>query len=318
VGAGSTENGRGVRVAVIDMGTNSTRLLVAEVAGDRVTELARRTAVTRLGRGVDTAGHLAMEAIEDVCHTVGEYIATYEAFSPDHVVAVATSAVRDADNASAFTAELRERFALDARILDGAEEARLTYLGASLERDGIEETLVVDIGGGSTELVVGSGPQVGFHASIQAGTVRHSERHLKQDPPSARELEDLADDVRGLIDAELEGEAVAQAARGIAVAGTPTSLAAIDQQLDPYDPARVHGYRLSLASIQRMCSTLSSMPLFERLQVKGLHPGRAPTIVAGVVILIQVMRAFGLEEIEVSERDILHGAAIEGARALAR
>jgi exopolyphosphatase/guanosine-5'-triphosphate,3'-diphosphate pyrophosphatase len=318
VGAGSTENGRGVRVAVIDMGTNSTRLLVAEVAGDRVTELARRTAVTRLGRGVDTAGHLAMEAIEDVCHTVGEYIATYEPFSPDHVVAVATSAVRDADNASAFMAELRERFALDARILDGAEEARLTYLGASLERDGVEETLVVDIGGGSTELVVGSGPQVGFHASIQAGTVRHSERHLKQDPPSAQELEALADDVRGLIDAELEGEAVAQAAGGIAVAGTPTSLAAIDQQLAPYDPARVHGYRLSLGSIQRMCSTLSSMPLFERLQVKGLHPGRAPTIVAGVVILIQVMRAFGLEEIEVSERDILHGAAIEGARALAR
>jgi exopolyphosphatase/guanosine-5'-triphosphate,3'-diphosphate pyrophosphatase len=305
-------------VAVIDMGTNSTRLLVAEVADGRVTELARRTTVTRLGRGVDTAGHLAGEAIEDVCHAVGEYIAAYRPFSPDQVVAVATSAVRDADNAAAFTAELRERFALDARILDGAEEARLTYLGASLERDDAAETLVVDIGGGSTELVVGAGPEVRFRASIQAGTVRHSERHLKTDPPSAGELEDLAGDVRSLIDAELEGEALAQAERGIAVAGTPTSLAAIDQELDPYDPARVHGYRLSLGSIQRMCSRLSSMPLSERLRVKGLHPGRAPTIVAGVVILIQVMRAFGLEEIEVSERDILHGAAIEGARALAR
>jgi exopolyphosphatase/guanosine-5'-triphosphate,3'-diphosphate pyrophosphatase len=312
------EVGSGVRVAVVDMGTNSTRLLVADVADGRVRELERRSTVTRLGRGVDTSGQLSIDAIEDVCSTVGEYISIYETFDPDHVVAIATSAVRDASNSGIFTAELRERFALDARILDGAEEARLTYLGACLERDGSERTLVIDIGGGSTELIVGAGAEVGFHASLQAGTVRHSERHLKQDPPRASELEALANDVRGLLDAELEGEAVAQAELGIAVAGTPTSLAAVDQELDPYDSERVHGYRLSLRSIQRMCSMLSSKPLAERLRVTGLHPGRAPTIVAGIIILIQVMRAFGLDEIEVSEQDILQGAALEGARAPAR
>jgi exopolyphosphatase/guanosine-5'-triphosphate,3'-diphosphate pyrophosphatase len=145
--------------------------------------------------------------------------------------------------------------------------------------------------------------------------VRHSERHLPDDPPTPQELEALADDVRHLIDAELEGEAIARARGGIAVAGTPTSLAAIDLGLDPYDPEAVQGHRLGLVTIQHMCSELSAMPLARRLEVTGLHPDRAPTIVAGVVILIQVMRAFGLAEIEVSEHDILYGAALESARA---
>jgi exopolyphosphatase / guanosine-5'-triphosphate,3'-diphosphate pyrophosphatase len=302
-----------MRVAVVDMGTNSTRLLVADVADGRVAEVERRTTVTRLGRGVDTSGHLSPDAIDDVCRTVGEYISIYEPLEPDQVVAIATSAVRDASNSGAFTAELRERFALDTRILKGSEEARLTYLGARVGREGSERTMVVDIGGGSTELVVGSGTEVGFYASLQAGTVRHSERYLADDPPTPPELEALADDVRGLIDAELGGDTLARADHGIAVAGTPTSLAAVEQKLEPYDPERVHGYRLGLTAIQRMCSTLAAMPLAERLQVKGLHPGRAPTIVAGVVILIQVMRAFGLDEIEVSEHDILYGSALQAA-----
>jgi exopolyphosphatase / guanosine-5'-triphosphate,3'-diphosphate pyrophosphatase len=304
-----------MRVAVVDMGTNSTRLLVADVVDGRVSEVERRSTVTRLGRGVDTSRQLAAEAIEDVCRTVGEYIEAYQSLGVERVTAIATSAVRDAANSGAFLAELRERFALDARILEGAEEARLVYLGAFTERPAADSTLVVDIGGGSTEVVVGSGGDVGFHTSLQAGTVRHTERYLRTDPPAPGELEELASDVRSLIDAELAGEAIAAASEGIAVAGTPTSLAAIDQELDPYDPERVHGYRLPLESVQRMCSMLSSKPLEERLQVTGLHPGRAPTIVAGVVILIQVMRAFGLKEIEVSEHDILYGAALEAARA---
>jgi exopolyphosphatase/guanosine-5'-triphosphate,3'-diphosphate pyrophosphatase len=159
--------------------------------------------------------------------------------------------------------------------------------------------------------VVGDGPDVGFAASIQAGTVRHTERHLSHDPPEASELEELAADVQGLIDEALAGAALAQARFGIGVAGTPTSLAAIEQKLDPYDPELVHGYKLSLTSIQRMLSELAAMPLIERLKVPGLHEGRAPTIVAGVVILIAVMRAFGLNEIEVSEHDIRWGAALD-------
>jgi exopolyphosphatase/guanosine-5'-triphosphate,3'-diphosphate pyrophosphatase len=296
------------------MGTNSTRLLVADVLGDEVTELERRSTVTRLGRGVDTSGQLAAEAIEEVCAMVGEYIDLYRPLEPDRVVALATSAVRDASNSGAFMAELRERFALDAQILTGADEARLTYLGASVGREPGEGTLVVDIGGGSTELVLGNVEEVTFYASLQAGTVRHTERHLAHDPPAAAELEALAADVHDLIDEALSGEALPSARQGIAVAGTPTSLAAVDLKLDPYDPERVHGHRLSLEAIQHMCSELSSMPLAERLEVTGLQPGRAPTIVAGIVILIAVMRAFGLGEIEVSEHDILYGAALEAAR----
>jgi exopolyphosphatase/guanosine-5'-triphosphate,3'-diphosphate pyrophosphatase len=306
-----------VRVAVIDMGTNSTRLLVADIDGGRVEELERRSTVTRLGRGVDTSAQLSADAIEAVCEAVAGYIALYEELEPDRVIAIATSAVRDAENSGAFIGELRERFALSAGVLDGDEEARLTYLGACAARPATERTLVIDIGGGSTELIVGSGTEIAFHASLQVGTVRHSERHLSDDPPTPPELERLADDVRGLIDAELEEYAIARARDGIAVAGTPTSLAAIDLHLEPYDPEIVQGHRLSLGAIQRMCSELAAVPLEERLKVPGLHPDRAPTIVAGVVILIQAMRAFGLSEIEVSEHDILYGAALEAARAAA-
>jgi exopolyphosphatase/guanosine-5'-triphosphate,3'-diphosphate pyrophosphatase len=298
------------RVAVVDIGTNSTRLLVADVADRGVTEVDRRTRVTRLGRGVDLSGQLSAEAIEAVCGVVGDYVAAYRQLGTEKVTAIATSAVRDASDGDAFIAELRERFALDARVLGGEEEARLTYLGATAGRPPSAPTLVIDIGGGSTELIAGSGDEVTFHTSLQAGVVRHTERHISTDPPTATELEDLASDVWGLMSEALGPHPEAHAERGIAVAGTPTSLAAIDQQLDPYDPERVHGYRLSLESIQRMLSRLASVPLSERLEVTGLHPDRAPTIVAGVVILIEVMRSFGLAEIEVSEHDILHGAAI--------
>jgi exopolyphosphatase/guanosine-5'-triphosphate,3'-diphosphate pyrophosphatase len=300
-------------VAVVDMGTNSTRLLVADVGGGRVDELERRSTVTRLGRGVDTTQQLATEAIDDVADAVGEYMSVYEALSPEAISVLATSAVRDASNAGAFIAELRERHALDAKILTGEEEARLTYLGAVTDRPAADGTLVIDIGGGSTELVVGSGDEVSFHTSLQVGTVRHTERYIRHDPPSAPELEALAEDVRKLIFAELAAAEFFDIQIGIAVAGTPTSLAAIEQELDPYDPEQVHGYALTLDGIQRLYSMLSGKTLEERLKVTGLHPGRAPTIVAGVVILIQAMRAFGLQRIEVSEHDILDGAALEAA-----
>ncbi|MDQ3759039.1 MAG: Ppx/GppA family phosphatase [Actinomycetota bacterium] len=302
-----------MRVAVVDMGTNSTRLLVADVEDGEISEVERRSTVTRLGRGVDTSRKLAGEAIEDVCDTVASYLELVESHGAESVIAIATSAVRDAENRGAFVGELRERFALDARVLSGDDEARLTYLGTIQDRSHTDDTLVVDIGGGSTELVVGSGSEVSFHASLDAGTVRHTERHISHDPAEQGELETLANDVRSLIDRALEGSDFARARAGIGVAGTPTSLAAIEQALDPYDPEAVHGYTLSLAAIQRMYSQLAAKTLAQRLEVTGLQSGRAPTIVAGVVILIQVMRAFGLTEIEVSEHDILYGAALEAA-----
>ncbi len=299
------------RVAVIDIGTNSARLLVADVAGGIVSPVERRSRVTRLGRGVDLSGLLSMEAIEDACEAIGEYVEAIAKLGVARLDAIATSAVRDAGNGSAFIAELRERFALSARVLDGEEEARLTYLGATSEHLPTRPTLVIDIGGGSTELIVGSGAEISFHTSLQAGVVRHTERHIASDPPAAIELEALAGDVRGLIETAIANGTSAE--RGIAVAGTPTSLAAVEMGLVPYDPAQVHGHLLALPAIQRMLSQLASAPLSERVEIPGLHADRAPTIVAGIVILIEAMRAFGLEQITVSEHDILYGAAIATA-----
>jgi exopolyphosphatase / guanosine-5'-triphosphate,3'-diphosphate pyrophosphatase len=305
----------GMRVAVVDIGSNSTRLLIGDVKGGRVSEIERRTTVTNMGRGVDHTGLLCSDAVEDVCSVIAEYKAHYEEMGTERVAAIATSAVRDAANGEAFIAELRERFDLDARLLTGEEEARLTFLGATAQRPAEGPTLVFDIGGGSTELVVGSHREVDFHTSLQAGTIRQSERHLTSDPPDPHELEDLAAEIRVLTERAVAAQPEARPSQAIAVAGTPTSLAAIDQELEPYDRERVHGYRLAMRRIQRMLSRLSSLPLAERLRVPGLHPGRAPTIVAGTVILVQVMRAFALEEVEVSELDILQGCALAAAMA---
>src|SRR5689334_734823 len=304
------------RVAVVDIGSNSTRLLIADVVGQKVAEVERQSRVTRLGRGVDLAGQLSAEAIEAACEAIADYVAICREVGVERIESIATSAVRDAANGEAFVAELRERFALSARVLDGEEEARLTYLGATCERPPAVPTLVIDIGGGSTELIVGTGEEISFHASLQAGVVRHSERHLTTDPPSAIELEALAADIRALIEAAAGGQPGANAQAGIAVAGTPTSLASIELGLEPYDPRQVHGHTLTLASIQRLLSQLASIPLSKRAEVTGLHPDRAPNIVAGVVILVEAMRAFALERIDVSEHDILYGTAISSVSAL--
>jgi exopolyphosphatase/guanosine-5'-triphosphate,3'-diphosphate pyrophosphatase len=301
------------RVAVIDVGSNSTRLLVADVGDGRVSEVVRRSTVTRLGRGVDLSGQLSAEAIEAACEAVAEYVEICRTEGAGTVAAIATSAVRDASNGSAFVAELRERFALSARVLDGEEEARLTYRGATLEQPPSVPTLVIDIGGGSTEMIVGTGEEVAFHASLQAGVVRHTERHFSGDPPTAVEMEALAGDVRGLIAEALGGRDGTRVSAGIAVAGTPTSLAAVEQGLEPYDPARVHGQVLSLQTVQRLLSRFASTPLPERAAIPGLHPDRAPTIIAGAVILIEAMRAFDLDRVQASEHDILYGVALETA-----
>ncbi|MBS1894278.1 MAG: Ppx/GppA family phosphatase [Actinobacteria bacterium] len=296
------------RVGVIDVGSNSTRLLVADVEDGRVTPVERRSTVTRLGRGVDLSGQLAAEAIEATCAAIDPYVATLQEMGAAKMDAIATSAVRDASNGGAFVAELRERFALSARVLDGDEEARMTYVGATSEHVPEVPTLVIDIGGGSTELIVGQGREAEWHVSLQAGVGRHTERHLVHDPPTPVELEAVAGDLRGLIDTARNGAPAAEA--GIAVAGTPTSLAAIEMELVPYDPLKIHGHVLELPSIQRMLSRLAAAPLERRREIPGLHADRAPTIVAGVVTLVEAMRAFNLERITVSEHDILYGAAI--------
>ncbi|MDQ3102402.1 MAG: Ppx/GppA family phosphatase [Actinomycetota bacterium] len=304
-----------MRVATIDMGTNSTRLLVADVETGRVEAVHRESHVTGLGRGVEISGNLSTDAVDGVIDVVGDYLATARRLDAVATTAFATSAVRDAANGDAFLAELRERHSLQARTLGGLEEARLTYRGALSGHLPVGGTLVVDIGGGSTELIVGSGPVPDFHTSMQVGVVRHSERHVHADPPRTEELEALSSDIGSALDAELASHPGLRADRAIAVAGTPATLAAIELGLESFDPAVVEGHDLSLESVQQSCSRLASLPLEARREVIGVDPDRAPTIVAGVVILIKAMRAFGLSRVEVSERDILYGAALELAEA---
>jgi exopolyphosphatase / guanosine-5'-triphosphate,3'-diphosphate pyrophosphatase len=302
-------------IAVVDLGTNSTRLLVAEVDGGQVEEHERRTVVTRLGQGVEATGRLADEAIARVSEALAAYRELIDRLGAERIVAVATSAMRDAENGPAFRDEIRERFGIDARTISGDEEARLTFLGATAGREAASDTLVIDIGGGSTEYVTGrAGSDPSFHVSTRMGSVRFTERHLNSDPPDHEEMTALADDVRGVVEGDVPEETRARVELGIAVAGTATNLAAIDQELDPYDPEKVHGYRVKLGACERIVAQLAALPVAERREVTGLHPDRAPTIVAGAVILLESMRAFDLEEVEISETDILHGAALAASR----
>jgi exopolyphosphatase/guanosine-5'-triphosphate,3'-diphosphate pyrophosphatase len=325
-------------IAVVDLGTNSTRLLVAGVAGGRVEELERRSTVTRLGQGVDASGRLADEAIERVFSVLQEYRELIDSNGAEKVVALATSAVRDSSNGDEFREALRERFGIEARTISGDEEARLTFLGATSAREDRDEpTLVIDIGGGSTELVVGPpGGDPEFHVSTQAGSVRQTERHLGSDPPQAAQLDALRAEVRGIVEAQVPAEERAGVTRGIAVAGTATQLASIAQAMeggeaegpdgDPDgsggeadgsngDAGRrgVHGYVLEREGVAAILDRLASVPLAERRATPGLDPDRAPTIVAGAAILVEVMNAFGLDMAEASETDILHGAALVAA-----
>lgn len=300
-------------VAVLDIGSNSTRLLVAQLKGGRIiAELERRSTVTRLGAGVDRDGRLRDDAMERVFAALSDYEAEIERHRAATRIAVLTSAVRDSANGEQFAATVKDRFGFSAHVLKGDEEARLTFLGATSERDSDDSTptLVFDIGGGSTEMVIGAGHEVSFHVSTQAGVVRQTERHLHSDPTPGAEQRELTADVEAIVAEAVSDEQAGRVAHAIAVAGTATSLAAIAQELDPFDPARVHGYRLSREECERIVARLAAMTLDERREVAGLHPDRAPTIVAGGLIFLAVARRFGLQAIEISEHDILRGAAL--------
>ena len=305
------------RVAVVDIGTNSTRLLVADVASDeRLTELERRAKVTRLGDGLERTGVLDDAAMARVFATLAEYRECIDAHGAQRAVGVLTSAVRDAANGAEFTAAVRDRYGIDGRTIDGDEEARLTFLGATSERppDDATPTVVIDIGGGSTELVAGTGHEMTFHVSTQLGVVRHTERHLATDPPTRPELDALAAEVRATIERAVPPEVRTATQAAVAVAGTATSLGTIDLNLDRHVGAAVHGHRVPIGTCREILRSLASLTDAERRNVRGLHPDRAPTIVAGLVILVEALEAFNLDSIEVSDHDILRGAALAEVR----
>jgi exopolyphosphatase/guanosine-5'-triphosphate,3'-diphosphate pyrophosphatase len=298
------------RVAIVDIGTNSTRLLVADVLDGKVEALDQRSIVTRLGEGVDATGRLGDVPQERVFAVLEEFASVISAHGCDVTRAVMTSAVRDAVNGTEFAATVRERYGHEGGTLSGDEEARLGFIGATTGRDSAHPLLVIDIGGGSTELVVGREGEVEFHTSTQIGVVRHTERHLHSDPPDPAELEALAADARAELEAAVPGSVRAGVAGAVAVGGSATHSAAVDLELDPYIRERIEGHALSVQRLDEMLARLAGMPLSERRQVTGLEPSRAPTIVAGMLILTTALRSFGLQTAEISERDILWGVAL--------
>jgi exopolyphosphatase / guanosine-5'-triphosphate,3'-diphosphate pyrophosphatase len=289
-----------VRVAAVDLGTNTTRLLVADVDDGRIDEVHRETRITRLGEGVDARGRLLPVPIARVRNALTDYRRTLERLGAERTLAVATSAVRDAENGEAFLGEVEWSYGFATRLVSGDEEAELTRRGV----DPKPGTLVVDIGGGSTELIVDD-----FHASLDIGAVRYTERFMHTDPPDPHELDECTRAAHAI----LEERAQVKAERAIGVAGTVTTLAALDLGLERYDRERVHAHRLTTAGARMQLDRLAKLPLLERRELPAIEPERAPVIVAGAVILVSILDHFGLDEIEVSERDILDGIVLAAA-----
>jgi exopolyphosphatase/guanosine-5'-triphosphate,3'-diphosphate pyrophosphatase len=289
-----------MRVGVVDLGTNSTRMLVADVDDGHVEEVERRLTITRLGEGVDERRKLLPLPIARVRNALSEYRRELERLGAERTLAVGTSAIRDAENGEAFLGEIEWSYGFVTRLLSGDEEGELTRRGVSSGRALDPATLVLDVGGGSTELIAD-----GFRTSLDLGCVRLTERFLHGDPPARDELDAAASEVRDALP-ELEPE------RAIGVAGTVTTLAALE--LGGYDPARVHGYCIFRDTVERQLERLASVPLAVRRALPGLEPERAPVIVAGALIVREVLDRYGLGELEASERDLLHGAALEAAK----
>jgi exopolyphosphatase / guanosine-5'-triphosphate,3'-diphosphate pyrophosphatase len=294
------------RVAAVDLGTNSTRLLVADVDGDGLTEIARRLTITRLGEGVDQRRLLLPLPVARVRNCLADYRHELESLGAERTLVIATSAVRDAENGEAFLGEIEWSYGFLTELLTGAEEAAMMLRGVTAGRPPLDGVLVVDIGGGSTELVLSADGTVASATSLDVGCVRITERFLVSDPPSTPELAAAGAYVRSLLP-DLEAESA------IGVAGTVTTLATLDLGDTEYDPTRTHGHRIPVAAVEAQLDRLARMTLDERLGVAGIEPGRAPVIVAGLVVLHEVMAKYGLAEVEVSERDILHGAALAAA-----
>ncbi|MDX6438405.1 MAG: exopolyphosphatase / guanosine-5-triphosphate,3-diphosphate pyrophosphatase [Gaiellaceae bacterium] len=279
-----------MRVAAVDLGTNSTRLLVADANGT-LAEVVRRLTITRLGEGVDARHKLLPLPIARVRNVLSEYRRELEALGAERTLCIGTSAVRDAENGEAFLGEIEWSYGFTTRLLTGEEEAALTLRGIGAVEPG---TLVVDIGGGSTELqVVGTDVRV----SLDIGCVRLTERF-------GEDVDAVRDHVRGLLPE-------ADADRAVGVAGTVTTVAALDLGLDEYDPERIHGHLISSDAANEQLARLAAMTVEARAEI--VEPGRAPVIVAGAAILAEILGFYDLAGIEASERDILHGAALAAA-----
>jgi len=298
------------RVAAIDCGTNSLRLLVADVGEGRLTDVARRMEIIRLGQGVDKTGRLAPEALDRMSAVLRDYAGVIAASDARAVRMVATSATRDAENSAEFVRRVKDILGAAPEVLTGDAEARLSFLGATAELAGGGPYLVTDIGGGSTEFVLGTPGSAEVRAiSVNVGCVRMTERHLHGDPPTEAEISAAAADVDAALDAVAEAVPAEEARELVGLAGSVTTVAAIAMDLPAYDDARIHHARVSAADVHAVTRGLLGQTHAARAAIRVMHPGRVDVIGGGALVLDRIMRRFGFGEVLVSEHDILDGMA---------
>ncbi|MFI6517095.1 exopolyphosphatase [Spirillospora sp. NPDC050679] len=304
------------RVAAIDCGTNSVRLLIADITGDgdggTLTDVERRMEIVRLGQGVDRTGRLAPEALERTFTAMRGYAALIAEHGAEKVRVVATSATRDAENRAEFVSGVVEIFGVVPEVITGDEEARLSFIGATRELAELRPArpyLVVDIGGGSTEFVLGSA-EVEAARSVNIGCVRMTERHLRDgDPPTPDQISGAAADIDAALAEVRETVPVDEARTLVGLAGSVTTVAGIALGLSEYDPARIHQARITAAQVHEVTRDLLHATRAERAEIGVMHPGRVDVIGAGALILDRIMREYGFGAVVVSEHDILDGIA---------
>lgn len=301
------------RVAAVDCGTNSVRLLVAETADRRLVDLTRRMEITRLGQGVDRTGRIAADALERTLAVVASYAEEVRRLGAERVRMVATSATRDAANRADFVAGVHDLLGVEPEVVSGDEEAALSFAGATRELAGLAHVeppyLVVDIGGGSTEFVLGDLDGVHAVRSVDIGCVRLTERHFDADPPHELQVEAALADIEAALDLVESRVPITQARTLVGLAGSVTTVAALALGLPEYDAERTHHARLSRAQVHEQSARLLGLSHAERAAIPVIHPGRVDVLPAGALVLDRVLRRGGFDDVVVSEHDILDGIA---------
>jgi exopolyphosphatase/guanosine-5'-triphosphate,3'-diphosphate pyrophosphatase len=301
-----------MRIGAIDIGTNTVLLLVAEKRGDELIAIEERATITRLGEGVDKSRELKPEAIARTSAALDAYAEITKKLGVERMAVVGTSAMRDARGGEKIRAHVKEKFDVEARVLSGDEEARMTFAGAlsGLSFSESEDVAVFDIGGGSTEIVRGKNRVIDYAHSFDIGSVRLTERHVKSDPPTPEEISILE---KAAADQFAPARSV-RASRVVGIAGTVTTLTAVALEMKVYDGARVHGHVMTRETIAKTVKRLASLPLSERQQVTGLEPKRADVIVAGGIIALAALDALGAKNVTISDRGVRWGLALELAK----
>ena len=297
----------GRAVAVVDCGTNSTRLLIATVQDGRVLAFLRRTIITRLGAGVDGSGHLSDDGIGRVVHALEDYVGHWRAAGIVDVAVCATSAVRDAANADRFAERVGDVAGVAPVVLSGSVEAALTFAGATA--GDVRRRVVCDIGGGSTELIVGAGAPA-HRTSLQLGSVRLRERHLRHDPPTPDEYAALVTAIDAVLQDEIPVYAATDDTPLVAVAGTATTLAAVAQDVAESEVDRIDGLVLPARQLARVIEDLAWLPARERLSHPAIVPGREDVVVAGGLLLSRILACLGFDAVEIRVADLLDGVAL--------